>query len=134
MKPSTKQWVEFALQECLRFFGVLFLIILLLAGWVYYLLSPSWPRIADRAVLRHEATLLYQNHSKPEGEVGATEWPPSIATLHPRRVFKVDKKIIVMISAGGTTGLSWGFYIWPEGVDRPDGGITKYDAAKEDWR
>jgi hypothetical protein len=46
-------------------------------------------------------------------------------------VFADSRSVDVMISAGGISALPWGYIIWPDTVSRADGGITKYDTARD---
>lgn len=90
---------------------------------------PSWPTITEPTKLRHEATLLCQaNYS---GAVPQGAWPKGISALKPRAVFAEHQSVNIMISGGGISALPWGYVIWPDTIQRTDGGITKYDSARD---
>ncbi len=99
-----------------------------IAYWLFLITGPQWPPIADPAKLRQEASLLCE--AGYSGEVPKAEWPESIAALHPRAVFANRERVRVMISSEGTTALPYGYEVYPDNVQRPGGGIEKYDAAK----
>lgn len=111
------------------FIGLLmFIAPVCLGPWILWA-GPRWPKIADPARVRHEATVLCQ--AGYDGPVPQDAWPETIAALRPRMVVASNQSVNVIISAGGISALPWGYIIWPDTVSRADGGIMKYDTARE---
>ena len=110
-------------------FGILGLIALVFLIPLFSTAGPHWSSITEPAKLRHEATLLCQ--ADYSGSVPRNAWPAAITALHPRAVFAGRQSVTVMISGGGISASPWGYIIWPDTVQRADGGITKYDSARD---
>lgn len=111
-------------------FGKVVAILGLILFWMWTsIFGPTWPGITEPAKLRHEATLLCRSES---GDVPRERWPEGIAALNPRDVFANSERVNVRLSGGGMSGRPWGFFIWPDTVQRSDRGITRYDSNVED--
>jgi hypothetical protein len=101
----------------------------LVVGYGCYLLSAllgssvEWPPVNDPAVLLREcATLLDHAGQAIEpnsvrsipGQVEEPNWPASVRSLKPVRVYARKGYVGVMISTGGI-GPAWGYLVYPDG-------------------
>ena len=91
----------------------------------------EWPPITDRAALRREAAALCREGGGWH-ELQPAQYPPAMVALHPQSINVSGERVYVALVPvpGGRTRFH-GYYIWPDTVDRADGGITREESDGE---
>jgi len=77
---------------------------------------PRWPAVAEPSALLGECAVI--TDTAPAGQCPKEKWGPAIQALQPRFVLFEEKRINIVLSAGGI-GDSWGFMVFPD--LRPNG-------------
>ena len=91
----------------------------------------DWPPITDPAALRREATALCQGGGGWR-ELQPAEYPPAMTALHPASISISSERVYVALVPGaGGRQRYHGYYIWPDRVNRADGGIVREESNGE---
>ena len=139
-------WFKRRMKWIVRWLGIFFVFLVLSFCYlVNDLFSYHWPKIADSAKVRHEATVLWQMANLPRfgppwnpleaydrTVIPKQDWPEGIADLHPKQVVVMKDHVKVVTDWTGRGGnRAWGYRIYTDGVQRRDGGIEKWQIEDE---
>ena len=91
--------------------------------------KAEWPPILDPVGLRRAATALCRGAGGWR-ELQPVEYPAALVALHPASISVSRERVYVALVPGGRTRFH-GYYIWPDTVDRPDGGVTREESEGE---
>ena len=87
----------------------------------------EWPPITDPAALRREAGVLCRDGGGWR-ELQPAQYPPAMTRLHPASIQVSGERVYVGLVPVPGGARFHGYYIWPDTVKRPDGGIEREES------